>query len=169
MFLNLLTTREQAVIIWVIIFIIWALYHKKIRSSIYHLIKVFLQKKIVIIFSIMVLYIALVIYLFSLIDLWNFILLKSTIFWVAGSAVVLFVNLNESIKCQNHFRKIALDNLKFLLIIIFIVNFYTFHLIIELVILPLLFSLFAISAYSGTSGRRHRGHPDTKPGYPDTL
>jgi hypothetical protein len=25
------------------------------------------------------------------------------------------------------------------------------------------------SAYSGTSGRRHRRHPDSKPGYPDTL
>ncbi len=144
-FLTLFTTREQAIIIWIAVFIVWALFHKSVRSSIHGLIKAFLQKQIVLAFSLMFLYIALVVFLFSLAQLWDLSLIKDTIFWVVGIAIILFINLNKAHEDYHYFRRIVSNNFKFVLVLIFIINFYTFHLLAELILAPLFFVIISIS------------------------
>lgn len=148
MFLNLLTTREQAVIIWTAIFLIFALLQENLRKAIFGVLKVFFQRKIFIPFSAMLLYIALVVHLLSQIQLWNVFLLKETIFWVFGTALVLFMNLNKASE-DGYFRRIISDNLKVVLVLMFLINFYTFSLFVELILLLLLVFTVAISTYAG--------------------
>ncbi|MEX1014356.1 MAG: hypothetical protein WDZ80_04315 [Candidatus Paceibacterota bacterium] len=145
-YLILFTTREQAIAIWIAVFIIWAVFQKNIRTSILGLFGAFLQKQIIIAFTAMFLYVALAVYLFSQFQLWEAALLKETIFWLFGTALVLFMTLNKASEDQHYFRKIVSDNLKLVLVLIFIINFYTFHLLIELVLVPLIFIIVMMNA-----------------------
>jgi len=149
-YLNLFTTREQAIIVWIAVFLVWALLQKNIRMAIFGLSSVFLQKQIVVAFFTMFLYVALIVFLFYQIRLWDVSLLKGTIFWLFGTAFVLFMNLNRVHKDDHYFRKIVLDNLKLVLVLVFIINFYTLHLLVELILVPVLFIIIAMSVLAGT-------------------
>lgn len=149
-FLKLFTTREQAIIIWIAVFIIWSLFQKNLRNSLAGLVHAFFQKKILAAFLMMILYVGLAVYLLFRINLWDAVLVKDTIFWIIGTAFILFLNLNKAVEDKDYFKKILLDNLKFILILTFLINFYTFPLIIELITLPIIVIIAAMSAYAGT-------------------
>lgn len=145
-FFDLFTTREQAIIIWIAIFLVWVLFQKNIRTAIFGLFRAFFQKQIAVAFAAMFLYVALIVFLFSKIQLWDISLLKNTIFWLLGTAFVLFMNLNRVHEDDHYFRKIVSDNLKLVLVLVFIINFYTLHLLAELILAPVLFMIVAMSA-----------------------
>ena len=149
LYFDLFTTRELATIIWVVVFIIWALFLKSTRKAIFGLLKAFLQKQIVIAFSTMFLYVAFTVYLFSQMQLWDYSLLKDTIFWFFGIGFVLFMNLNKANENEHYFKRIVVDNLKLSLVLIFLVNFYTFSLLTELILIPVLFFIVAMNSYAG--------------------
>ncbi|MDD4399742.1 MAG: hypothetical protein PHS01_09360 [Dysgonamonadaceae bacterium] len=149
-FLKLFTTREQAIIIWVAVFLIWLLFQKNLRNSLAGLLHAFFQKKILAAVLMMIFYVGLAVYLLSRIHLWDVVLLKDAIFWVIGTAFILFLNLNKATEDKDYFRKILLDNLKFILILTFLINFYTFSLIVELITLPIIVIIAAMSVYAGT-------------------
>jgi len=149
LYFDLFTTRELATIIWVSVFIIWLLFLKSTRQAILGLLKAFLRRQIIIAFLMMFLYVAFVVYLFSQIKLWDCFLLKDTVFWFFGIGFVLFMSLNKANENEHYFRKIAIDNLKLVLVLIFLVNFYTFSLPIELILIPVLFFIVAMNTYAG--------------------
>jgi len=145
-YLNLFTTRELAIIIWAAVFIIWALSQKNMRASIFSLFKVFFKRQIMIAFFSMFLYLAAIVYLFAQIQFWEIASLKDTFFWLLGTAFVLFMNLNRVQEDSLYFRKIVSDNLKLVMILIFIINFYTFNLLLELILVPLIFIIVIMNA-----------------------
>lgn len=148
--LNVFTTREQAIIIWIAVFLIWSLFQKNLRDSLAGLLRAFFQKKILVAFLTMIFYVGLTVYLLFRINLWDAVLVKDTIFWIIGTAFILFLNLNKAAEDKDYFKKILLDNLKFILILTFLINFYTFSLIIELITLLIIVIIVAMSAYAGT-------------------
>ncbi len=56
------------------------------------------------------------------------------------------MNLNRAHEDDHYFRKIVSDNLKLVLVLVFIINFYTLHLLAELILVPVLFMIVAMSA-----------------------
>lgn len=150
LFTTIFTTREQAIIIWVAVFLIWSLFQKNLRNSIAGLLRAFFQKKIFIAFVMMIFYVGLTVYLLFRIHLWDAVLLKDTIFWIIGTAFILFLNLNKAAEDKDYFKKILFDNLKLILILTFLINFYTFPLIAELISLPIIVLIAAMGAYTGT-------------------
>ncbi|OGH39190.1 MAG: hypothetical protein A2905_06580 [Candidatus Levybacteria bacterium RIFCSPLOWO2_01_FULL_36_10] len=150
LFTTIFTTREQAIIIWVAVFLMWSLFQKNLRNSLAGLVRAFFQNKILAAFLMMVFYVGLTVYLLFRIHLWNIVLVKDTIFWIIGTAFILFLNLNKAAEDKDYFKKILLDNLKFILILTFLINFYTLPLIIELITLPIIVIIVAMSAYAGT-------------------
>lgn len=94
-------------------------------------------------------YVALMVFLFYKIQLWDVSLAKDTIYWAVGTAFVLLINLNDALRDERYFRKILVDNLKFILVLEFIVGFYAFNLLIEIILVPLVVLIFAISAVAG--------------------
>jgi len=145
--IDLFNNREKAIIVWGLIFLVWALSHKNIRTSIFSVLKVLSQKKIVIVLTAMFLYVGLVVLMFRKIHLWDISLIKDTGFWVFGTAFVLLMNENKAVQDEHYFKKVLLDNLKLILVLEFIVNLYTFSLWVELILMPLLFILVAMSAF----------------------
>lgn len=150
LFTTIFTTREQAIIIWVAVFLIWSLFQKNLRNSIAGLLRAFFQKKIFIAFVMMIFYVGLTVYLLFRIHLWDAVLLKETIFWIIGTAFILFLNLNKAAEDKDYFKKILFDNLKLILILTFLINIYTFPLIAELISLPIIVLIAAMGAYTGT-------------------
>lgn len=67
--------------------------------------------------------------------LWNPSFIKDSIFWYFGVAITLFVNVNK-VSDKSFFINILYDNLKILVLIEFIVNFYTFSFIVEMILVP---------------------------------
>ena len=145
---TILTTREQAILILIVIFISWSLSQKNIRKSVISVLKTFFQWKILLITLGMATYVILIILLLFQLKLWNINLLKNTIFWFAGTALILLVNTNNAIQDKKYFRKIMIKSLKFTLLLTFLINFYTFPLIIELILLPTITTLLVISVYT---------------------
>lgn len=136
--------REKAVIIWLLIFLVWALFRENIRTSILDVLKALFQKKLVVVLAAMLLYVVLTVFLFYKIQLWDFLLIKDTVFWLLGTAFVLLMNANKATQNEHYLKEILLDNLKLILVLEFIVNLYTFSLWVEIIFMPLLFIIVAM-------------------------
>lgn len=148
-YLDLFNNREKAIIIWVLIVLVWALFHKGVRTSIFRLLRTLFQKKIVVVLAAMLLYVGLLVLLFYRMRLWDVFLIKDTAFWILGVAFVLLVNANGATRDENYFKKIVFDNLKLFVVLEFIVNLYVFSLWVEIILMPLLFGTIATDAVAG--------------------
>ncbi len=98
----------------------------------------------------MLAYVALVIVAFAEVGLWHLWMLKDTLFWLFGTAIILLANLEKATKEEHHFRKLALDNLKFAVVLDFVLNLYVFKVFVELLLLPVLAFLAMLAVVAGT-------------------
>jgi len=80
--------------------------------------------------------------------IWRFSLVKDTVFWFIGTAFVSTFNANTAIQDLGFFKKTLLDNLKFVLVIEFVLNLYTFSLPIELMLVPFLSIVVMFDAFA---------------------
>lgn len=145
-FINTLNNREKAVIVWLLIFLFWALSQENIRTSMLGVFKALFQKKIITVFLAMLVYVFFIILLFSKLQIWNILLIKDTVFWVLGSAFVLLMNVNNATHDDHHFKNILLDNLKLILMLEFIITLYSFNFWIEMIFVPVMFMVGAMGA-----------------------
>lgn len=150
---TIFSTREVALFIWFLLFLIFVSRSKDVRHSIARAIKTFFSRKSIIAFSLLLLYILLIVFILSYIGFWDISLLKDTILWLLFSGSVLFMNINK-IENVNYFSGLIKDNIKIVIIWEFLFNFYTFSLIGELVFIPVvtLFSSMGIFAKYSLKG-----------------
>lgn len=134
---ELFDNRELAIIIWAIIFFVWALSKKRIRYSFVDVLKAFSVKVIIVSTFMMLLYICGMIYVFYKIKFWEITNLFDTILWVLGVTLIMYVNLNKT-RDEGFFIKILEDNLRLFIVLEFVINLYIFDLWIELILIPFL-------------------------------
>jgi hypothetical protein len=145
----MLNNRELAVAIWFLIALIWALLKKPIRRSIVNLLKSFFVKKIIFPVVCMLIYIFLMVLLFRAVGFWDISAIKDTVFWTFGVALIALFNLSDTVADEHFFRKIALDDIKMVLILEFVVNLYAFSLVLELVIIPIIGFIVMLNTVAG--------------------
>ena len=133
---NIFNNREIVSILLLSSFIIWAFSKKDIRKSFFSALALFFKPKIFIVYLLMTFYVLGIIYFLVKIGFWNVNFIKDSIFWYFGVAIVMLMNSNKANENENYFRDIIFDNLKLILILEFIINFYTFPIIIELFFVP---------------------------------
>lgn len=143
---NELSTRELALIIWLVVAVIAALTNGKIRKSLFKLVHAFVQKKILIVVFSALLYTVAVVYILSKVRIWNPNLIKDTVVWFLGTAFILALNTNKGVTDSTFFRTIIKENLALVVALEFFLNYFTFALWIELPILPMLALLGGLSA-----------------------
>lgn len=148
-FLSNFSNREIALFIWIFIAIIAMLFSKEIRESIGGVFKAFFAKSILITFSLFGVYVAITVFCLFKLGFWKWSLLKDTIFWTFGFAIVLVFRAN-TIKRISDFKLILKDAVKWTIIVEFLVAFYTFSLTTELIILPILVFIGMLQVYSDT-------------------
>ncbi|WP_165026124.1 hypothetical protein [Dysgonomonas sp. ZJ279] len=154
---DIFSTREIALAIWLLIFLIFISRTKDVRRSIAGVVKAFFVKKLILAFSTLLLYMLIVICILSSIGLWDISLLKDTFLWLLFSGIVLFMNINK-VENVNYFSKLIKDNIKIIAIWEFLFNLYTLSLIGELLLIPIV-SLFSImEVFAEHSSKKEESH-----------
>ena len=146
---NSMNTREIAIIICLIIFLIVIFCIKNLRKSALDVIRAFFSTKLIIPFIGMTLYILLILYLLSRIGLFNISLVKDAIFWVFIGAIPLFLKAADiKKKYKNFFRNNAFEFIKLTTVFSFFINFYTFDIIFELILIPVIILIVCLIVVS---------------------
>src|SRR6266536_2885551 len=101
----MLNNREWAILIWLSIFIAWALSRRDVRSSVGDLLRTASSPKLLVPLAGMLGYVALEVWLGSKATLWRSNLVKDTIVWLIVSALALFINSSEAGRQPHFFRR----------------------------------------------------------------
>lgn len=150
---DMFNNRELAIIFWLLIFLIWVLTDKKFRISIYSIFGALFKKKIMVALLIMSIYVCLIILKGYHLQLWDFTMVKDTIYWFFGSALVLFFSADNAKDDEDYFKKILLNNAKFILVLQFIINFYVFTFWAEILLIPSITIVAVMSAVADTQAK----------------
>lgn len=145
-YFDLFNPREKAILMWIAVFLIFCVTQKKVRVSLIDILKTLLTPPILKILVEMFLYVSFMIWVFYQSNFWDFTMAKDSLIWFCTSAIVLLFDANNASKNEHYFRKLVYDNLKLVLVLEFIINFYTFSFWIEMILIPLLFLFTGISA-----------------------
>lgn len=148
--LDNISTREIALLCWLSILLLYLIFNKSVKQSSIKVLKAFFAKKLFTAFIILILYTSGIIYILYKIGIWDHTLIKDSCFWLFFSGLILFVNIKQ-IEDASYFKRIILNNVKAIVIIEYLVNFYTFNLILELIFLPLFTFLIALQCYANNS------------------
>jgi hypothetical protein len=143
---KIFNNREISIFIWVVILLFWIFSKKETRKSSISVIKAFL--KLFKWYLIMVIYIVILIIIFHKMRLWDFSLLKNTIYWTFGGAFILFFNVNKALENEKYFTKIFKDCFKLIIVVEFLSNLYSFNIVIELISIPILVFTGAMLGFS---------------------
>lgn len=142
-------SRDEALLLWIAVALLWLLSKESTRKPLFNLSKAFLNWKVLLIFLLMITHVGIELAAFNKINLVDKCLIKDVIFWLFGSAFIILININKVNSDKKFFRKMIIDNLKLIVVVEFIINFYTFNFFIEIVLVPLIFFLMAMSIIAG--------------------
>lgn len=144
------STREIAMVFWSLIFMSFLFINKKIRKSIVDILKIIFTKNIMIPFFIILIYLKLLLVLFIFrFRMGQYLDLKEIMIWVLFSGIPLCYGVVNNKPDKHYIRKIINDNIKFIILIEFIISTFTFSLKTELIIVPLFTFLFMLEIVSG--------------------
>jgi hypothetical protein len=82
------------------------------------------------------------------IGLWELSMLKLSIYWFFGTALVNMFNITKASENEGFFKSIVIDNLKFIVLIEFIVSVHHFSFWGELFFLPLITFISLVQVYA---------------------
>lgn len=145
-----LSNREIALLIWMGVLLVAALIYRPAREGLGSVLKLLLLSKLGVGLLALLGYEALVVFIFYEAHIWQWWMLKDTLFWLFGTAIVLFLNTTKAAEEKHYFRKVTLDSFKFAVVLSFIINLYVFNLLVELVLVPVLAILAMLGAVAGT-------------------
>lgn len=148
--LNIFSTREIAIAVWIAFTLIICLFSPKIRKSIQAVVKAACTPKLYIPFTGMVVYAAFFVFLLKFIPFWKWKYIKDITIWVLFAGIpACYKAVGDEID-KRYFRNMFLANLKFVALIEFIVSTFTFSLIAELLIVPSIIFLALLDAIAST-------------------
>jgi hypothetical protein len=148
--INFFNNREKALIIWILIVFVCMLVYKNSRTPFLSMLKALFASKVTIGLLVMLAYISLVVFAAYKVHFWDISLLKDTIMWVVGTAFIMFFNYDKANTESHYFKKVLLDNVKFVVFLEFITNLYVFSFIAEFLLVPVLFVIAAMLVVSNT-------------------
>lgn len=154
-FIKSLSTREISILIWLIIsFSIFILISQK---AFLNVLRFLFHYKIISALFTYLIYCSGIIYILFELDYWNLDLLKDTIIWFLSTGIIIFFNINK-IEKTDYFIKIINDNLKIIIFLEFVINFYTFGIITELIIVPTITLIIIVYEYSKYTMHKNPKH-----------
>jgi len=132
----LFNNRECAIAIWLYIAAIGLLPRKGFRKSLAGLARSVFGTKICFFLLGLIAYVALIVFLSAKLNLWEWQMLKETVYWFFGTAIVIFANMTDAKKDEHFFRKKVVGTLGFAVVLEFVIGLYSFSLPVELILIP---------------------------------
>lgn len=134
-FIDFLDSREKAVGIWLVVAALWLL--PKVGLGVFGpVLRSVASWKLLTLFGSGVVWAALVVLGQREVGLWDCSLLKETIYWYFGTAVVLLGNSTSATTNPNYLRRLVGQALRLTLLVEFLIAFYVFPLLVELIVVP---------------------------------
>lgn len=147
--MDIFSTREIAIVFWSLIFAGLILINKEIRKSIVDIIKIIFSKNIRAPFFIILIYLKILMLLFIFkFKMGKYIDLKEVLLWVLFSGVPLCYGVVNKEPNKDYIKEVIKDNIKFIILLEFIISTFTFPLKIELIIVPVFTFLFLLEIVS---------------------
>ncbi|SES65203.1 hypothetical protein SAMN02910413_0296 [Pseudobutyrivibrio sp. C4] len=146
--MNILSTKEIATGLWLLVLLIFILLNKKIRNSFIHFIKMIFRRKIILLWLPFFLYIGIITFFISRFPFWKSTYLKDIIIWSITSGVIACLNSADKDADDDYIVKTLKENIKPVIIIGFIRSIFTFNIIIEILIVPVITILTIMPAYT---------------------
>ncbi|MFP4027124.1 MAG: hypothetical protein ACLFWL_04980 [Candidatus Brocadiia bacterium] len=144
-----LNNREIASLAWGLPIVIALLIKKDIRSRFLDIAHIGATPKIILPFVALLLYVFTVVGILAEIDFWTPILLKNTVLWFFGTAVVLFLKSPEALNSPSTFFWIQIKRIVALTALLsFLVGLYTFPLTVEYFFIPFVTSVVVFQQFS---------------------
>ncbi len=136
--MGVFSTREIAIGVYVLIFIIYIIANKKTHSASMKFIKSACTKKLVIPFLLMIIYASLFVYILTFFEFWNWIYIKDITIWVLFAGIPMCFNAVSKHIDKHYFRNMVKDNFKLTALIEFFTGTFTFNIIVELLLQPII-------------------------------
>lgn len=135
---------------WLILAITVVFINKKTRNSALDVVKTACKKQLITPFLIMIVYAFLLTSLFSITKFWEWKYLKDILVWVLFVGVpVCFGAVTKGLK-KNYFKNMIIDNLKFIVLIEFLLSTFTFNFYVELIMIPFITFVYLLEAVANT-------------------
>ncbi len=147
---NQLTNRDIALLVWLTMFVIFLLVNRDIRNTLKPHLRTLLVSKLTIFLLILMAYMSFVTTAGYKVGAWQLWMLKDTLYWFFGSALVTFFTINQASKDERYFTRIVSQNLRFAVVLDFVINLYVFPLVVELLLLPAATLLAMLVVVAGT-------------------
>lgn len=144
---EIFSNRELSLIIWTTIIIIFFGFKAILGKSFTNLFLSFFASKLSKIYLIMLMYTICILFFLNFFNLWDFTLIKDTIFWFVTFAIVTLFKIDKAAS-NDFFVKILNENFKLALFLEFLSNFYTFPFWIELLIFPFVLIITLLKSFS---------------------
>ena len=147
-YFNILSTRELATIIWILILLIYILKNKRTKKLFLNVIKILFGKNLIKIWILISLYVFIITLIFSKTSIWNNYYIKDIIIWFITAGVIFCFNAASKESDERYIWKVLKDNLKFTIVIEFFYSTFTFSLWVELLIIPIITFLTIVETYA---------------------
>ena len=146
---DLLSTREQASLILISIFLFWVLSKKDLRANIQRIIWTLLSPVILLPLIVMFAYVSFEVWIGFQLGLWSNQLAKATVIWAVAAGVVLSSKgILEANKDPLFFRKTAAATIAPTVFVTFFMNLASFNLLAEVALQLFLVPVTALSAFA---------------------
>ena len=149
------STREIALLIWTLLFIIVISINKKVRRAMVKTVEIFFSRSILTMVGALLVYVGAIVLFFHCIKLWNISLLKDTIVWTVAVPFVLLFKSTDA-KDNKFFLSILKESLKWTIIVEFMINFYTLPLLLELILIPITTIIAVTQAFAETKSEHEK-------------
>ncbi|MBN2822412.1 MAG: hypothetical protein JXR33_04400 [Coriobacteriia bacterium] len=158
----ILTSRQSAGLVWLVIFFVWAMTRAEIRSSVRGVVSAFFTPKLLALFGVIIGYNVAVVWWLSRVGYWDASMLYDTVAFIAiGGVGSVSKAATQGVTYDSRFfAKTVLVNLELMVLFAFFSEFFPFNFWVEfLVVIPLvtlLGMLVVVSEYQKGSEQVHR-------------
>ena len=142
--------REISLMVWVAVALMWILSSRDLRSQIGGLVRQAMAPALIGAWLAMTFYVVAVVIAAERVGLWEVSLLKATLSWLGGTALVLFLSMNK-VGEKGFARRTVSSTVKFTVFLSYLLNLYVFDLWIELMLQPILAALLLMHEFLKTS------------------
>lgn len=148
--MDILSTREWAILIWVLLLAIsyynFSPEKEELKEPFKKLLRTLFARQIVSVFVLMSIYVGLMVYFLEQVGVWDSAQFKTTIIWYFSVASLSLFRLNHYEESPHRLSGLVADNFRLVSIIEYLVSTYTFHLAVEIMLVPVLFVLVMVVA-----------------------
>jgi hypothetical protein len=123
---DFLSSREDAILVWAIVILGYVFYKdpRGIGSSSWRVVRALFVPKLLLLFGSAALYSMGIVLVGESIGIWHTTSLKETVYWFAGSAVVLIGGAVEATPGWAYVKKVLRKAVGLTIVVAFVVNFY---------------------------------------------